>query len=542
MPEPDDIAARAHAQMLEHQALFRADPWYAIERGWVITQDEHPPEGVPAVRPFPAKDSLRATMVMMLTEQRGMMAKTRQLMITWLVAWLLLWDAITVEGRLNIIQGKRLDDVMAKGQKSVLGRIRFMRKHLPAFLQPEVLEENMTSESYANGSTIEALPEGGAVVRSRTPSRMLMDEVCFHESGESNWNAANPAAGWLWAVSTPNGHEFLWRQADRDRPWDDWRSWPKLRAGLHGYKSKNGIMLAFLSWESEPERCTPEAAESRRKGYTSERDFMREQMGSFSIYAGVGVYSNEFREDTHVIAKYVPNPMAPIVRGWDFGYNGQAVGFYQMNALGQLVWFDLIILKHVGLPVVAQEAVRRMGVYHSVTKQRKFIGADGQGTIIGPVVNDYGDPAGEAHDAQGETVAAVLSRHDIHVRSKPTTGRKKHLVEQVRMLLMPRSDGTPGILLARNSPEMEHAIAGFNGGYHWGPPKEGRAEKEVPHKDGFYDHIFDQLQYAVDHVAPLRPAWKEDSPQGNIWWREESIGVGNEVDLPYGIDPRSTPF
>ena len=140
-----------------------------------------------------------------------------------------------------------------------LGRIRFMRKHLPAFFQPQVVNENQTLETYANGSSIEAIPEGEDIVRSRVPSFMFMDEVCFHETGEGNWNAANPSAAILWGVSTPNGHEFLYREADPGRAWDNWQEWPEVLPGLCSYLNRNDIQLVALHYTADEDNRTPEA-------------------------------------------------------------------------------------------------------------------------------------------------------------------------------------------------------------------------------------------------------------------------------------------
>ena len=98
-------------------------------------------------------------------------------------------------------------------------------------------------------------------------------------------------------------------------------------------------------------------------------------------------------------------------------------------------------------------------------------------------------------------------------------------MDQVRRLLLPRSDGKPGMKVAKNVPEMEHVIAGFQGGYIYRRVREGQTEKETPHKDGFYDHIFDAFQYLVDHAAPVQPAMRGDEPNQD-WWKDKELGVG----------------
>ncbi len=523
---PDQIA-RGSARMMAERRAFAADPWWAIERGYVLTQDEKPGEGEAAVRPLSPDPYLHEMLLTMRANRRGLMGKSRQMKMSWLFTWFLAWDAITQPARLNIFQGKRQDDVSARGWKGLLGRARFMRQHLPPWLQPDVLKEDTLIETYANGSALEALPEGEDIVRSRVPSRMFLDEICFQESGEKNWNAANPAADWMWGVSTPNGHEFKYRQADPGRRWDDWRTWPLLNPdvpALHGYLSKRGVMLVFLHYTADPDERTPEAQAKRRSGYTTERDMLREQEGNYSLPTGLPVWGNEFDRRTHVIERYNPDIKLPLYRGWDFGYTGQACGFYQITQDGQIVWFDLVFAKMVALQRIAQEVLKRSAIYAG--RQPTIAKLDGSTWNVQPDWNDWGDPSADAHHTDGETDTAILSRFGITLRTVATSGKKTDLVDNVRTHLLNRADGKPGLILAMNSAEMEHAVAAMEGGYRYEEPKEGKAEKAVPFKDGFSDHIADQLQYFVAGIRPPRSGRVTTAKKD--WWKDPVLGVGQE--------------
>jgi hypothetical protein len=484
------VERAASRAVADRRAVF-AHPFEAIKRGWVITLDEKPPEGVPAIRPLPAKEYIEAITELWMQSPKGLLGKSRQPLVSWVFAWLELWDALAI---------------------------------------PRMSVENDKMESFANGSTIEAIPEGAAIVRGKVPSSMFMDEIAFHETAEDNWNAAVPSAKKLWGVSTPNGHEFMYRQGDRGRPWDKWREWPEAMRGLYGYVNKDDIQLAFLHYTADEDRCTVEWQTDAAKGYTNSRDRLRELEGDFSLAAGIGVYANDFSRSRHVISSYEPDPQSPIYRGWDFGYNGQAVGWYQFNHNGQLVWFDQVILKAVALPRVIQEVKSRtlrwlQGGQHAADDNKHHLGI----TMLKPdaQVYDYGDPSGESHNTRGQTDAALMSQHGMMLRSKPTSGRKRDLVEQGRKLLLPRSDGKPGLLIAENVEEMDDVVAGFGGGYHYDKPKEGKAEKEIPAKDGLYDHIFDQYQYVVDNISPIRFGSYETEPDPD-WWRDMEPGVGQD--------------
>ncbi len=525
---PEFTMVRAVARAKSDLQSAREDPWWLIRKGWVYTLDEHPPKGVPPVRPLPPLRYLEALTRLWQASPRGMLEKSRQMKISWLFAYLIGWDAWFHEGRLGLIQGKRREDVDAENEHRTMGRARFIRDHLPPHLKPTVIRENTYQESYSNGSTIEAIPQGGDIIRSKVPSRVFMDEAGFHEEAENAWNAALACTENIWAVTTPNGHDFLYRQADAGRPWDSWQKWPQVLPGLHSYRTSKGIQLVALHYTADPAERTVEAQARRREGYTSVRKYMRENELNFTLASGLGVYANEFAESFHVLEPkpdgspaYIPDPSIPLYRGWDTGYNGQACGFFQLNHDGQPVWFDQVIYKAVALPRVVQEVKLRtmkwMGRGHVVP------GAPEESSRT-PVIIDVGEEAAKSRNSSGESDQATLSKWGIQLRTVTVSGRKGDLVETIRASLLPRSDGRPGMLIAKNSPEMNHVIAGLAGAYHYDEPKEGKAEKELPAKDGFYDHIFDGAMNALDVISPIRPGTPGDT--AGEWWKDQEPGIG----------------
>lgn len=541
---------RAAAKRILDIRKFRADPWFAIQAGWVWTQDEHADamSGEDARRRFPEKDYLKFITGVVMKSQTGLLMKTRQLMMSWMFCWLLLWEAISRSGRLCIAQGKREEDVLAKGDKALMGRIRFMRRNLPPEVQPEVIEESKGTEVYANGSTIIAIPQGPDVIRSHTATFVFMDELAFHPEGEQAWTAALPTikgGGRIWGVTTPNGQEFCYAQHDPRLKWDDWQKWPEAIPGLHGYRNSKGMQLLALHYTADPDKRGPEYQERAREGYTDVNLYRRENELDFSLQAGEGVFIDEFKSETHILRDpYVVNRKMPIYRGWDFGYNGQAVSFFQHNHRGQVIWFDQVFFKRVPLQDVVREVQKRtllhLGQYDAATKGKSAIEtpifdlegnridgaylAKDEQTIAGDI-QDFGDPSSEAHNTKGETDRATLAQFGVVLHTKTTTGRKVDLVEQLRALLLPRSDGTPGLMVSPGpSSEMKFVIKGFLGGYHYPESKLGRADKMRPHKDGFFDHIFDSAQYCIDWIKPTRAAMPEDAPlEDRPWWRDSAF-------------------
>lgn len=540
----EDLKSRAVAREVWEKRQFYKDPWYAIERGWVLTQDEHATEDK-VTSPFPNKDYLKYLSKIIMTTNVGLIMKSRQMMMSWFMCWLALWTAISKPGQLCVAQGKREEDVLAKGDKALMGRIRFMRRHLPPQFQPIVVEESKGTEVYENGSTIIAIPQGPDVIRSLTASFVFMDELAFHPEGEEAWTAALPTikgGGRIWGVTTPNGIEFCYDQADDRLKWDDWQKWPQAIEGLHGYRNSKGMQLIALHYTADVIKRDAMFQERLREGYTDTNLYRRENELDFSLQAGEGVYIDEFNDDRHVLKEpYKINPKMPIYRGWDFGYNGQAVSFFQHNHRGQVVWFDQVFFKRVPLQDVVREVQKRtlfhLGQWQATSKGKSPVEVplyDLEGkpidgarlardkfTVAGDV-QDFGDPSAEAHNTKGETDRATLAQFGIMLHTKETRGRKADLVEQIRALLLPRSDGTPGLLLSIGpAAEMKFVVKGFKGGYHYPETKLGRADKMVPHKDGFFDHIFDSAQYAIDWIKPIRAAYVDSEGfEGDAWWKD----------------------
>lgn len=522
-----DLVSRALARLEADKRAIKDDPAELIRRGWIFTLDPHPPAGTPAIRPLPLLPHIEAVCKLYTQYDSGMIFKSRQVQMSWVFALLTLWQAMYNDGSHCIIQGKRLEDVDAKTDHRMLGRVRFIRKRLPPFMQPGIVKEDLAVESFHNGSAVEAVPEGGDIIRSRVPSMMFMDELAFQDNGESSWNAARASARRLWGVSTPNGHDFMYKEADPGRPWDDWRLWPEIADGVHSYVNRHGICLIFVHESADPAKKDLKWQEQDRKGYTDQRKYLREKQGNFTLYDGMGVYSSEFSPNIHQIPSYVPDPNLPLYRGWDFGYTGQAVSFAQMNLQGQMIWFDQIIVKGVSLERVIQEVLARTSFW--MGRAEMTVGMDSLVKVARPQVYDYGDPAAKAHNSRGETDLALLSQYGIRLGVKRTMGRKMDIVGNVRTLLLPRSDGKPGLLLAKNSPEMDHVAAGFAGAYRYGQTRDGKAEKEIPHKDGYYDHMFDSFQYLVDNVRPIQYGITDDVTDG--YWPSAEPGVGTDAYL-----------
>jgi hypothetical protein len=71
--------------------------------------------------------------------------------------------------------------------------------------ESELTDRSAILSDPTRGSTLWAIPQGGDIIRQRTPSGYFSDEVAFQPEFEAGWTSAIPAArsgGWILAVST----------------------------------------------------------------------------------------------------------------------------------------------------------------------------------------------------------------------------------------------------------------------------------------------------------------------------------------------------
>jgi hypothetical protein len=158
------------------------------------------------------------------------------------------------------------------------------------------------------------------------------------------------------------------------------------------------------------------------------------------------------------------------MRGWDFGFHRPAVLFGYFNK------FDQLCFRHeiMGHDEVIKEFAKRVIMFsRSEFPGAKFI--------------DRGDPAGnQANSQTKESDVEVLRGLGIEFTSKASSINEG--LEIMRQRMLRRNDGKLGMLV---HPDCQIFIDGLKGGYRYPEIKRGKAEKEKPLKDGYYDHLQD---------------------------------------------------
>ena len=176
------------------------------------TRDEADPEN--STKSFPVHfPYVREIWGELTTYNKIVIAKSRQMMVSWILCAFCCWWARTKPNQAIYFQSQKDEDANAMvalpGQ--IYGRCQFIESNLPGFLR-QACKATEGKLTYPNGSFIQALAGGADQVRGKVASLIVEDEFAFQPEARGVYTAASPliqkGAKFI-AVSTPNGAEGM---------------------------------------------------------------------------------------------------------------------------------------------------------------------------------------------------------------------------------------------------------------------------------------------------------------------------------------------
>lgn len=224
---------------IELERMKRDPHWFLFTSGYVRTKDEHnaacpvgPLPDLPYLRalldlllvsggllePVKAGHALAAgctlTYLLYLAQARILfIEKSRQMLVSWLLCGYGWWRGKALAHQLILVQSKKEEDaanLVYSGQDKTNARMSFLEAQLPRHLQ--TIRHQSYGHLYdANGTHWWGIPEGGAIIRSNTPSVLFSDEAAFQPEFGKAYTAALPAVkggGQLIAVSSAELGDF----------------------------------------------------------------------------------------------------------------------------------------------------------------------------------------------------------------------------------------------------------------------------------------------------------------------------------------------
>lgn len=482
------------------------DGWYFVKH-LVKTRDEAAAAGA-SIMPFPDEPALEAIWNVLEHSPSKLIiiAKSRQIMVSWVTCAFALWRARFFPNRQIVWQTKKEDDakdmVSYGSDRLDEARMQFIESHLPFFMAKKRRFRD-GQIIYDNGSKIVAVPEGGNQVRSKTTSLVVIDEAAFQDQFRSAWTAALPLLNKesrMIAISTANGENAFYEAYQK---------------GVEGGRviySGRGITI----WENadsevtsirvhysafgdrDPNNPDPEKAETaalwrdkQRRKYLTQNAWDQEMEINFKVSSGKRVFPT-FSETEHTLtdetcARYgvglSPLRRKKLLRAWDFGWHHPAVIIGQVDHRDRLLLYGELQGADVDIERFTQQVLE----YCSATF--------GDWSAWG--YDDYCDPAGAQvrsimSEKNENTEIQVLARYGIHPSYAPKPRRVGRGI--IHRLLEMRDDGSPALLVSTRCPLI---ISGMLGGYAYKARPDGVTFHEDPDDDGYYSHTQACLRYMV---------------------------------------------
>lgn len=252
--------------------------------------------------------------------------------------------------------------------------------------------------------------------------------------------------------------------------------------------------------------------------------YKRMRLGHFgSNTKGKPIFIKEFSESRHVWKGDDPLPWTrglPLIRGWDFGYDGTGLVILQDDLKTRRI---KVLYAHVEtnclLDVFCDEVLPEI--------RNKFKGAQWI---------DFCDPAGAQRDTRtSRTCIDILKDHGIHAKFRRTHSVAYGINVIMRQLRL-NLNGQPVFII---DPECEALIEAFAGGY---ANKKDVADQEInPVKDGYYDHIMDALRYAMVNIREYKEELNPNADDVRHEWKSLGGHVGPTILQP-GPRQRSAPM
>lgn len=528
--------------------------WYFLKY-FTWTKDEH--DWTVLYKGFPVKAMYRMLYRAVMEFDLLIIEKSRQIMLTWFMVTYCLWAAMTRYNQLILFQSKKQEDAdpLIERSRNVYDALEAIT--LPLFGQwfPSVRKVGLRSgidsefEFPSMHGKIWAIPQGGAIVRSHTPSILFADEMDYQPEFQDGYDAAQPAVnggGQYIAVGSVNGKApsyFIINGLDEiteeplgahlidssravkafepppelspaqarywiedkivNLPEDEFFAIPyeQLAAsmpGFHYHRTCKSIDCLVVDFFADPDKdpITTEGAEwvRRTKARMSRSGWEREMLRNRNVFVGRPVI-RDFDRDKFV-RPLVYDEGLPLRLTHDFGTILCLTFFAQYGppilddgSLGegmQLRFLRELILKNSNTPTLASET-------------RKILERQFRPSLETRNIRSFCDPTGDRQqdttsDKSLNTSIKVLNAYGIYPSSKKFgVPESTELMETVFEVTLPC--GQPAVLI---DPSCEYLISCFVGGLRYPEKKPGRAlETGYYEKDGYYDHGGDGARYMI---------------------------------------------
>jgi hypothetical protein len=318
--------------------VIRRDPAWWIEH-FVFTSDQH--DDKQRVKLFPmSRGYFRPIIHTLLRDKVLFVAKSRQMMMSWLACALVLWKARFFEHSECYVQCVN----EAAANYFVQTRIKTIYENLPDWQKSKgAVFRHCGMRIPEVDSFIEGVPSGSDKARGRVPSMFVADELAFQEEGDRSVAAVLPAIAGdslFLGISTPNMKNHFYRRAFPQGKEIIERTRPIGESPMTEIRRYDGQSVLLLHYTADPMKRSAEWIEAEKArnqlgAGRGEESWRQEYELDFEVTGRPRLYPNY---DPLVHEQEVEyNPFRPVIRGWDFGFERPACVFMQENDRNQIV-------------------------------------------------------------------------------------------------------------------------------------------------------------------------------------------------------------
>ncbi len=501
---PTEVRAKLATEIVDNAKIFtdeelfimwqyaKCNPVYFIDNFvWTFNPHNFPPRQKLLIKPYQ-----QFIIESWVKEPFLLIDKPRQMLITWIIVALFVWDCIFHEGRFTIFQSRKQDDAGSiKLPLTLLSRAKFIVDNLPARIRPtyDICQEPPSMVFPITQSTIFCVSMTADSPRQYTITGIFSDEMAFQEDAAKAYAAVLPAlqgGGRFIGVSSANGKSFFYKLCHESGEKLDYRT--PMRGVNVWRNEKNKIFVIDLHYYADLEKDSEKWVEKTKQGYLNEM-WLQEILKSTTVYSGQRIF-NAFDRTKHVQKlKYMPD--TPLLRGWDPSFRRQAVVFTQIDSHGRLMVLKSILAKEMPIQEFAELVIEKTKEWFPDIKE----------------IRDFGDPSGHQSSITNDNTAyeILLNTYNIYVMSKKSSPTRR--IEIISQRLNTIIENYAGLIVDEDCIDM---IEGFDGGFCYPDDKEGKGIRNNPRDEGYYIHLLDALGYIVDNLFnPFGELWGKESPE-----------------------------
>jgi len=327
---------------------------------YVRTKDEH--DGTNPIKALPVDPDtgktlayILATFHQLLRNEQLCVPKSRQIMVSWILAIFCCWMARSRKHALILWQSKKEEDsakMVSMGKDDIdSARITFIETHLqnadetPAtwLMDPKIRAGKGAFYNrviWKNGSVVEGVAQGGDQVRSRVPTLYINDESAFQDEFGKAYEAAQPAVMGggkaVYVSSAAPGYfcdlvnDFHGYMEGREPPYEK----NKLPKGMKLWAVRGGIPVLRIHYTADPNKDPARRGKawlesaSARYGGVHSPGWQQEMEINWKVAGGSPVWPQSTRLGWPAI---IPTPKPEVLRighhfiaGFDYGFANDA--------------------------------------------------------------------------------------------------------------------------------------------------------------------------------------------------------------------------